>query len=130
MTEPPSPPNRARRRIPPLDAANAEGPLETDRGKATSELFAFSDKTLEQKSRENEHHRNESLKDTVHWLFSWGVKVAFTVYGFAVGAVVWHYLMPEQWGWLSQAQLHTVATVVFSGAVISNGGQYLSRRVR
>ena len=129
----PEPPTRNRRRagrIPPLHPGDAEGPLEPDSGASTSEVRAYQDRNLELVSRENEHQRSESLRDTIHTLFGWGVKAAFVLYGIAVLAVCWHYLLPERWAWLSPDQLRTVTTVVFSGAITSRGGQYLSRRVR
>ena len=117
-------------RIPPLDAQNAEGALNADLSSAAHEQLAYADKNLDETSRKNEHRRDEGLRDTVHRLFDLGIKGAFILYCLAVLTVSCHYLLPEKCRWLSADQLHTVTTVVFSGAVMSRGGQYLSRRVR
>jgi len=126
----PKPYKRPTRRIPPLDADNAQDALEHDHGKAAREAIAYADGNLDRESKKNEHDRSEALRDTIHILFGYGLKGAFILYGLALVSVCWHYLMPENYGWLSTSQLHTVTTVVFSGAVTSRGGQYLSRRVR
>ena len=102
--------------------------MEHDSGNATREALAYVDGNLARLSERNEHHRSEALRDNIHHLFGWGLKGAFLLYGLAVVAVCWHYLMP--WPWLTPDQLHTVTTVVLSGAITSKGSQYLSRRVR
>jgi hypothetical protein len=81
-------------RIPPLDAANAEDAFVSDSGKATQEALAYAGRNLEEISADNEHQRNEYLKDTVHKLAAYGNGV-FLLYVFSVFAVSWHYLLPS-----------------------------------
>jgi hypothetical protein len=47
----------------------------------------------------------------------------------AILVVTWHYLLPERLCWLSEPQLTAIKTFLFSGAVASVAGRYLSNRI-
>ena len=130
MSEPSQPLRDIISQIPPLDATNAEDALQHDAGRATEEAKAYAGKTLDEESEENEHHRQEGLRDTVHKLVGWAAYGFFGLYAVAVVCVFWHYLVSEKYAWMSSNQLHAVTAAVFSGAITSKGGQYFSRRIR
>ena len=49
------------------------------------------------------------------------------VAGFLV--LAYHYIMPPLWCWLSNEQLRTLTTFMFSYAITSGGSKYLSSRL-
>jgi len=48
----------------------------------------------------------------------------------ALFAVAWHHLLPENFGWLTESQLTSIQTFLFSGAVTGAGGRYLENRLQ
>ena len=80
----------------------------------------------------NEYNRNEKLRNIWAWCVIAFVVVSAAVLIIAVLSVAWHYLAPAQWSWLNDAQLHSVRSFLFSGAVVGAVGfvsSYLRKRL-
>lgn len=85
---------------------------------------SWADKTVAEAEQKNWNHLDEvrDLNDR-RWLTVYGVLlVALTVVFFllfilSIAFWSWHYLFPEEWGWLSADQLSKIQSVLFSGGL-------------
>ena len=116
--------------IPPLDPEGvAEQALDQDDKRAAFEAIGFAEGDLEQRSREREFDRTETLRDHVHTLSVCGIWTAGFLFIAAVIVTSCHFLAPPRYTWLSPDQLHILISVVASGTVTGAVRGYLSRRV-
>lgn len=115
--------------VPSLEVAAA--PVVTARNdeRAQKEAAGFAAGTLEEASRRAEHGRSEQLRTHIHRAVLCGVWLGCVLFVLALLIVAWHYLAPERFGWLSADQLGIVKTFLFSGALVTAGGNYFGKRV-
>ena len=101
--------------------------IQGDEGLASQEAEALQAKIdLSQKSKE--YVRRERLSDTMSFGIVWLVRVAFVGVIAAVVSLASHYLIPESYHWLSESQLSSIKTFLFSTAVIKALLPYFQRR--
>ena len=104
-----------------------------ERSKADEmEVSAVAEQRLEGESKKNEHSRKERLRNLTFTLVHRFMIVIFVVVIAAIITLVIHHMAPTEWRWLSDSDLETLQTAVFSGAIFvafNSFGAYLKERL-
>lgn len=90
-------------------------------------------KAVRELETHQESRRTESLRN--HWYFwvSVGLGLLCLLVALTVTTIAWHYLVAENWHWLTQSQLHSLRTLLFSGAItgaLGFGSSYIRNRIK
>lgn len=77
---------------------------------ANSEARGLQEGNLQEVAAENQHKRDEGLKDELWWMIKWALRVAFLIIVIAALVWCWHLLMPEKWWFLTESQISKIET--------------------
>lgn len=93
-----------------------EVPPTTSDDAANSEAVGFAEGNLDKAAAKNQAERNETYRDHIKWATLTVMWLAVLLFIIAIVSWAAHFLLPESWRWLSDAQLEKIQTVVFTGA--------------
>ena len=102
-------------RIPPFADAEATEKIPQNSDDARKEALGFANKSLDQIAEENEHCRNEVLRNHVHIASIFLVWVVCFLFVSIGSILAIHICTP--WHWLTDDQQTTLKALFFSGAV-------------
>lgn len=69
----------------------------------------------------------QSLRRHINWAVLLLVWLSALLIAIALAVAAFHHLTP--WGWLTESQLAVLDTFLFSGALVSTVGRYISTRI-
>lgn len=97
----------------------------------TKEDDALGNRTdLSQMAEEGDFWRNEQMKQTVSRVSLSSVWVAWVLLLLMALSLVSHFLIPETWFWLTDAQLDTLKGLFTGGAIVQIALQFRKEMVR
>lgn len=82
--------------------------------KAFSDREGLEDKDREKQSKKNEHGRKESSRTIFHW---GNIAIIVALYVAMTGGIIAlaiHLVLPQEWNFLTDAQLDTIKNILFS----------------
>jgi hypothetical protein len=81
------------------------------------------------KTEDKEFYRNEKLKDHLHKILTIFIYIAFSFLMLVFTVRLTHIVVPANWQWLMEDQVHSIDKIFFSGAIGSMLGGYFKDKV-
>ena len=81
---------------------------------AIREQNSISDKSLDEQARESDHQRSENWKNHCSKAFIRTFWVFWTFFIIMSAVLIYHWLTPDTWHWLSDVQLDHLKTIVIA----------------
>lgn len=94
------------------------------------EMASYGNKTLEEDAAKQEHARNQKWKNHFNRAFIIAFWFLWTCFILMVFALIFHWVMPDKWHWLTPEQLDKIKTVIMAALVsktIANQQEKLSK---
>lgn len=82
--------------------------------KSAIEAENFSEENLDSEAKRNEHHRTEKSRNL---LYIGNIAIIIALYFVTVAGILtlgWHWILPINWHYVSDTQLDTIKTLLFS----------------